>query len=331
MIDDYLYKTGLGLVQNEMIGRRLSPHYQKDVNASIHAFALWCKEMGIENIKDVSKIFLVQYYNILLKEKSAKTGELLSIKTINSRFFAIRLLFDTLYIHDYLKTNPCHGVEIKHIQKHYTSKRSPFTVREINLLLESIDTDKRLGLRDRALFETMYSSGLRVCELANLKIGDIDFDQRLMVVRGKFSTDRMVPLSIVAKICLENYLGDRKCNVDEPVFIGARGIRGVHYHLRAESISYRFHQLLIKNKMDRSYLSAHSVRHSTATHLLEKGVSIRHVQELLGHKEISTTERYTHVQLHELLAVFKKYHPREINLFNNVDEDYINQVSNLLE
>lgn len=180
------------------------------------------------------------------------------------------------------------------------------------------------------MFELMYSSGLRVCEITNLMIGDINFSQREIIVRGKFGTDRIVPISIVSRDFLSLYLGERIENINDPVLISYTGLHKGH-KMKPGSISDRFHDLLIKYDMYKKELSAHSIRHSTATHLLDNGANIRHVQELLGHKELSTTERYTHVQTEGVARIFRKYHPREHDLFETVDNEYIRHLNSFIE
>lgn len=207
--------------------------------------------------------------------------------------------------------------------------RRPLTREEITRFLESIDTGTRQGLKDRTLFELIYSSGLRVAEAAALKVGDIDFDRRVMVVRGKFDRDRMVPISCVAHDFLVLYLGDKIDDGDEWVFTGYGGpTRG--RHMSSMGVSERFRTLVRRFGMDRPEISTHSIRHSTATHLLENGASIRHVQELLGHRCIESTVRYTHVMTDTLTREYRKYHPREHELFEAVDDDYDARLDSVL-
>jgi site-specific recombinase XerD len=185
-----------------------------------------------------------------------------------------------------------------------------------------------VGLRDRALFELIYSSGLRVSEAAALKVSDIDFERRLMVVRGKFDRDRMVPVSEVARDFLQRFLHDKLERPDAWAFEGTRGATKGR-HLRGSSISGRFRILLREFGMDRPEISTHSIRHSTATHLLENGASVRHVQELLGHRNIESTVRYTQVMTDALVMVYRRHHPREHELFEAVDEEYEKRLSTL--
>ena len=150
-----------------------------------------------------------------------------------------------------------------------------------------------------------------------------------MVVRGKFDRDRMVPISEVACDFLRLYLGERIENGDAWIFTGYAGFtRG--RHLTSASVSERFQTLLRRFGMDKPEISTHSIRHSTATHLLENGASIRHVQELLGHRNIESTVRYTHVMTDTITREYRKYHPREHELFEAVDADYDARLDSLL-
>ena len=178
------------------------------------------------------------------------------------------------------------------------------------------------------------SAAVRIAWLcAGLKVSDVEFDRRLMVVRGKFDRDRMVPISEVAKAFLELHLGERIGNPEDWIFLGFRGprSRGIHApgHVLGTSISERFRYLLRKMNMDKKEISTHSLRHSTATHLLENGASVRHVQELLGHSNIQSTVRYTHVLTDNLAKVFRRHHPREHELFEVIDQTYMDRLARL--
>lgn len=317
------------LIENELSGNRYSEHYKNSIRRNVKDFYSWCIKRSKTDLNSITRKDLVNYHKKLEQTKSKKNGELITASTINNRFYTVILIFRLLYQTGAIKDNPAQNLDLK-IKESKMWKRRALTVEEINIFLEQFDVNTKQGLKDRTMFELMYSSGLRVCEVVNLKIGDIDLNRREMIVRGKFGTDRVVPISIVAKDFLYLFLGDRIENVDEPVFVAYTGSHTGH-KMKSSSISERFHDLLVKYDMYKEELSAHSIRHSTATHLLDNGASIRHVQELLGHKGIETTERYTHVQTDGAAKIYRKYHPREHDLFETVDEEYRRHLDSLIE
>ena len=170
--------------------------------------------------------------------------------------------------------------------------------------------DQSLGLRDRAILETMYSAGLRVSELVGLNDGDIDFEQGVLRARGKGKKERFAPLGSFACRALKRWLAKRRLasaqpqNLDAPVFTNKFGRR-----LTTRSVARMLEKYLKLTGLDLR-TSPHSLRHSFATHLLDRGADIRSVQELLGHKSLATTQIYTHVSTAKLLEVYEKAHPR---------------------
>jgi len=158
----------------------------------------------------------------------------------------------------------------------------------------------------------------RVAEAANLQIKDLSLNRREMIVRGKFARDRVVPFTKEAQKYLALYLKERIYSKEGPVFRGVYGKKA----LRPGSVGRRFTDLLKKYNMKRKELSAHSIRHATASQLLDNGAGIRHVQELLGHRNLETTVRYTHVDGERLGKIYRKYHPQEHDLFEAVDDEY---------
>ena len=327
MTDESAKAIGLRLVAEELSGRRYVHGSKNAVLHAIQDFYRWASRQGKGDVRAFGKKELSAFFAWLCKQRSKKTGESLRPGTINERFQAVRLLYSCLYRSGAILENPCHGLALA-IPAPKVWTRRPLTRDEITRFLESIDVRTAVGLRDRALFELIYSSGLRVSEAAALKVSDIDFDRRLMVVRGKFDRDRMVPLSEVACDFLVRYLGSKREHAEAWVFVGSRGAtKGGH--LRSTSVSERFRGRLREFGMDKPEISTHSIRHSTATHLLENGASVRHVQELLGHRCIESTVRYTHVMTDALAKVYRRHHPREHELFEAVDEDYVRRLSSL--
>jgi integrase/recombinase XerC len=202
------------------------------------------------------------------------------------------------------------------------------TIDEMERLLESPDVSHPLGRRDRAILELFYASGLRLSELVGLDLEDVDLGARMVRVLGKGGRERMVPFNMAGAGALRAWLKDRTRlraaasrgdgrarrsaragraagpERREPVFVNARGVR-----LTGRSVQ-RMVARYVASCSTRFDISPHALRHSFATHLLQRGADLRAIQELLGHALLSTTERYTHVNTAQLLDVYRRTHPR---------------------
>jgi integrase/recombinase XerC len=182
-----------------------------------------------------------------------------------------------------------------------------FKIEEIGELIDAPDPSTRLGRRDRALFELIYACGLRVSEAVGLDIGGVDLPGEWVKVLGKGSKERMVPFGAQARAALEAYLVDRPawggCSMRDPLFVNFRGSR-----LSARSVARILTRHLLRIGSSKG-LSPHGLRHSFATHLLAKGADLRTIQEMLGHAQLSTTQKYTHVDLGELMREYQGAHP----------------------
>ncbi len=180
---------------------------------------------------------------------------------------------------------------------------------QVKLLLGTPDLSNPLGLRDRAILETLYSSGLRVSELTNLALPDIDLDLGFVRVFGKGAKERIVPLGSYAISALRDYISSRENfgpGLDErALFLNKLGTR-----LTARSVR-RLVDKYVNLAALRGKISPHTLRHSFATHLLDRGADLRSVQEFLGHVKLSSTQIYTHVTKERLKEVYSKFHPRE--------------------
>jgi integrase/recombinase XerC len=181
------------------------------------------------------------------------------------------------------------------------------SVDEMAKLLEVPDTSEPLGRRDRAILELFYASGLRLSELVGLDLDDVNLSARMVRVMGKGAKERLVPFNESAKKAIAAWLKDRallRIPTAEPLFVNFRGSR-----LTGRSVQ-RLVAHYVAMCSTRFGISPHALRHSFATHLLERGADLRAIQELLGHVQLSTTQRYTHVNAAQLLDVYRKAHPR---------------------
>jgi integrase/recombinase XerC len=179
-----------------------------------------------------------------------------------------------------------------------------FKIEEMQELIEAPDTATVLGRRDRAIFEIIYGSGLRVSECVGLNVGDVDLHRGWVKVLGKGNKERAVPFGQLAGKAIEDSLADRpSVEASTPLFVNFRGTR-----LTARSVARILAKHLVRMAATRS-ISPHGLRHSFATHLLAAGADLRTIQELLGHARLSTTQRYTHVDLGALLDEYRDAHP----------------------
>ncbi|MCA9222137.1 MAG: tyrosine recombinase XerC [Planctomycetales bacterium] len=181
---------------------------------------------------------------------------------------------------------------------------------DIGRLLEAPPSDDPAGLRDRAILETMYSAGLRVSEVVGINDGDLDFENGLVRIRGKGRRERLSPLGSYSERALRRWLRERKLSPKEPqdyaapVFVNKFGRR-----LTTRSVARMLEKHLKLAGLDLR-TTPHTLRHSFATHLLDRGADIRSVQELLGHKSLVTTQIYTHISTAGLREAYEKAHPR---------------------
>ncbi len=187
-------------------------------------------------------------------------------------------------------------------------KRLPklLSIDDMIALLDSIPTDTSLGIRDRAMFETMYGGGLRVSELVGIDLGDIQIDEGLILIRGKGRRERLCPVGPAAMHWIEHWRVERRPSKmgEKAMFLNHRGTR-----ITTRSVGRLLEEHLVRQGLDPSS-SPHTLRHSFATHMLDGGADLRSVQELLGHRSLTTTQIYTHVTKERLVDAYRSAHPR---------------------
>jgi integrase/recombinase XerD len=267
------------------------------------------------DLRAVAQQDIASYLAFLRERVSDRTGRPLSFSTRSVMAFAVQDLFRCLYARDCLLTNPFQPSLVK--MKREGIKRAVLSEAEMARILDSIAVDDLVHLRDRALFELLYSSGLRIGEALKLKVADVDVENRMVLIRrGKGGKDRVEPVSEAAMKFLKLHLSGREDLKDELVFKGVLG------RLTSSTVNERFKKLAAEAGVIRKHLSVHSIRHSVATHLLEHGADLRYVQELLGHESIETTAIYTHCLTESLKRIYKTHHPRENGSYVEADAAY---------
>jgi integrase/recombinase XerD len=249
---------------------------------------------------------IIESYIYYLRNKKSKTGEYYSIKSINRHISSLKTFFKYLLSEKNIEINPTDIVDAPK-----SSRKLPevLTIQEIDKMFMQTDTSDKFELRDRAIIETMYASGLRVSETVSLRINDIFFKEGILRIFGKGSKERIVPIGSSAIKFINLYLENSrpyfaKSISEDFVFLNFRG-----KYLTRMAI-WNIIQKYSKMAGIKKSMHPHILRHSFATHLLEGGADIRIIQEMLGHSDISTTQIYTHVDREYLIEVHKTFHPR---------------------
>jgi integrase/recombinase XerC len=233
--------------------------------------------------------------------------------TIARKLSAVRSFYRFLVKHEHIETNPLEAVQTP---KQEQSIPTYLPIDDMFRLLASVKTDTLLGLRNRAMFETLYSTGIRVSELGGLDVLDIDFQQQVIRVKGKGGHERMVPIGETALSAIKAYRKQvafearDKPSQEEAISDGALFLNKFNTRLSVRSIG----RILEKATRECGIaipVSPHAFRHTFATHMLDAGADLRVVQELLGHKSLSTTQKYTHVSIDRLMEAYDKAHPRK--------------------
>jgi integrase/recombinase XerD len=260
-------------------------------------FADFCDEKGIR-FEQASEADIIDY--IVGRQIGGISG-----RTIAKTLSSLRSFYRYCNREGICKKNPVERIDMPKIG---LALPYVFSEEEIDLFLGSIDSENPLGLRDRALFELIYSCGLRVTEAVLLKIGSVFLHESLIRVTGKGDKERLVPLGYYAKHWLARYLSEvrpllgKNSKSKDYIFLTRRGDG-----ISRKNVWKRFKETCRSAGIEGK---VHTLRHSFATHLLKGGADLRSVQELLGHADISTTQIYTHVDESGLKAMHKKYHPR---------------------
>lgn len=272
------------------IEKNSSKHTLLNYRLDLEAFGSFLGDVGIEK----TDYLLLRKYMAGLKEKNMRQ------KTISRKISCLRSFFRFLCREGYLKSNP-----VLTLMSPKREKRLPIflTEDEMTQLIEAPRQDNELGLRDRAIFETLYSTGMRVSELVGLSIADVDFISGVLKVMGKGKKERLLPIGDKAIDAIRKYL-DKRSKQADALFLNKNHKRITDRGIR--NILSRY----IKSLSMKKGISPHKIRHSFATHLLNRGADLRSVQELLGHANISTTQIYTHLTTERLKNVYDKAHPR---------------------
>ena len=291
MLDQFLHY----LIVEKGLAKNTIEAYSHDLNR----FSDYLKAKGIQDILNVGK-FDVRAFLLVLKRQG------LSTKTISRNLVAIRTFFKFFIQEGILEANP-----IEEVGSPTVAKTLPeiLTLKEVEELLEQPNIKTPLGIRDRAMLEMLYATGMRVSELTRLPMNQVNLEGGYVLIYGKGSKERMVPLGSEAMKWLALYLRMArgrfaKRKESNALFISRSG-KGMSRQRFWRSLKEYGRRAGIRKR-----ISPHLLRHSFASHLLERGADLRSVQIMLGHVDISTTQIYTHVTGERLKKIHQRYHPR---------------------
>lgn len=280
-----------GLANNTIVA------YERDLKSYLHYLT---HVETILQLNDVQRIHIVHFLGFL--KDSGKSSKTLARHVASVRAFHQFLLRDRVTDHD-----PSVLIETPKLER---SLPKVLNLQEVEQLLDTPKTTDHYGLRDKAMLELLYATGIRVSELIGLNMGDVHLSMGFVRCIGKGNKERIIPVGRTAITALKNYLEQgRGCFLsknhhEEALFLNHHGKR-----LTRQGF-WKILKKITKEAGIKKELTPHTLRHSFATHLLENGADLRSVQEMLGHADISTTQIYTHVTKKRLKDVYSKFHPR---------------------
>jgi integrase/recombinase XerD len=280
---DYLY-IEKGLSQNTVQA------YETD----ILSFLNWLTKTPNINYLNLKEDNINKYIAYLFKNK-------LKSSSVNRKISSLKSLYLYLIKKNILKKSPISEVITPKKEKYLPSSMSE---KEVDRLLKSPDPSNKTEKRDKAMIEMLYATGMRISELVNLKLTDVDMQRCVAKVFGKGKKERLIPFGEAALEALSDYISDRDKSASKEIFLSNRGKK-----LSRVAFWQRIKIYLIRENLKNS-ISPHTLRHAFATHLLNRGADLRSVQLLLGHSDLSTTQIYTHIAKQRLSEVLKKHHPR---------------------
>ena len=282
------------------VERGLSENYQLSTQRSLNEFAQWCgARKKITHPRAVNLADMTEYLN-----ERKRAG--LSASSIKLVVVALKVFFRFLTGRGVIQRDTAEALALPRIERYL-----PETLNELQVeqFLERIDTKAEHGLRDRAMIELLYASGLRISELTTARLENLNIEERVIRVTGKGNKTRLVPVGRKACEALAAYL-----SAERPKSVKRRSGSEIFLSERGTKLTTTRIWQIVKKHAQRAGLEKnvypHLLRHSFATHLLGNGADLRIIQEMLGHADISTTQVYTHVDQQRLKAVHRQFHPR---------------------
>lgn len=281
-----------------IIEKGLSKNTIQSYESDIYQLYQWNISKNKKRITEIKKIDTSQYISYLFSQNLKSTS-------VNRKISSLKTFFNFLLKKKLINANPFAD---QIMPKKPISLPKSISEDDVVKLLDAPKSDSLIGLRDKAMLELLYASGVRISELVNIKFSDLDLERNIIKVFGKGSKERLVPFGEDAAQCISAYIDERKKNKDiasiKYIFLNNRGSK-----ISRHAFWHRLKEYCLEIGLKRD-ISPHTLRHAFATHLLNRGADLRSVQVLLGHSDLSTTQIYTHIAKQRLSELVKKHHPR---------------------
>lgn len=281
-----------------IIEKGLSKNTIQSYESDIYQLYQWNISKNKKRITEIKKIDTSQYISYLFSQNLKSTS-------VNRKISSLKTFFNFLLKKKLIDVNPFAD---QIMPKKPISLPKSISEDDVVKLLDAPKPDSLIGLRDKAMLELLYASGVRISELVNIKFSDLDLERNIIKVFGKGSKERLVPYGEDAAQCISAYIDERKKNKDiasiKYIFLNNRGSK-----ISRHAFWHRLKEYCLEIGLKRD-ISPHTLRHAFATHLLNRGADLRSVQVLLGHSDLSTTQIYTHIAKQRLSELVKKHHPR---------------------
>ena len=305
--------TPLELMMEEhlksLLVRNYSEHTVKSRRVFIERFIRWCEPRGVTEPVEVTRPILERYQRHLFHYRQ-NNGKPLTFMSQHTHIVPLRVWFKWMARQRYILHNPASELELPRME--HRLPKTIFSVTEIEQVLAQPDVNDPLGLRDRALMEVLYSTGIRRRELAALKLYDVDTERGTVTIRlGKGKKDRVIPIGDRAASWVEKYIREARGQIvvepdDYTVFVSNAG----------EPFNLDYLTQLVRDHVDAANIgkrgACHTFRHTMATLMLENGADIRYIQQMLGHSDLKTTAIYTHVSIRQLKLIHAATHPAHL-------------------
>jgi integrase/recombinase XerD len=288
--------------------RNYSPRTVSDYGYNLGSFFRFLEQKALTDVQGITTATLTDFQRWFYYQPT-KRGQARGVVNQNLVLATVKSFFRFLKNEGYLHANPAEVVE--YAREPRSLPRNVLTPKEANRIIDSIDTTTALGYRDRTMLEVFYATGVRNQELRNLTVADANLEEELLRVNGgKGGHDRVVPLSRVACKFLETYIKGIR-----PQLVGGKATDKLFVSLRGNPIDAHTVGDVVKKYAKlasvKKHVTPHVWRHTCATHLVQNEANLRHVQDILGHRSLHTTERYLSLTITDLKEAHRKFHPRE--------------------